>query len=384
MAEDAGEKTEEPSEKRREEFRERGEVARSKDAVSVLILFCAVAYFVGFGPKLYDSFCASLVHFFDMRGVVEMTPESFIRLSNDQLLNMGTLVAPLIGMLLFVSIFGNIAQVGFIFTTKPLEPDLEKLNVFTKFIPTFFSKQAVGNLFFSLVKIAIVGGIIWATVGGDQDKIRALATLPLTASMRFVIERSLEMLLNVTLALILIAVADYFWNRYAMEEKMKMTRQELKDESKEQEGNPHLKGAMRRRARDIVQKKMKAAVPTADVIVNNPTHISVALRYRQGVDAAPIVVAKGADLMAMQIRKIATEHGVPMVENVPLARALYKHVKVGKHVPAQFFRAVAEVLAYVFRLRAKRPARRAPLPGQAQVRRLDPNATASRHRARVA
>jgi flagellar biosynthetic protein FlhB len=279
---------------------------------------------------------------------------------------------------------GNVAQVGFLFTTKPLEPDLEKLNFFTKFIPTFFSKQAVGNLFFSLVKIAIVGGIIWATIGGDQDKIRALATLPLGASMRFIIERSLQMLLNVTLTLILIAAADYFWNRYSMEEKMKMTRQELKDESKEQEGNPHLKGAMRRRARDIVQKKMKAAIPTADVIVNNPTHISVALRYRQGVDAAPIVVAKGADLMAMQIRKLATEHGVPMVENVPLARALYKHVKVGKPVPAQFFRAVAEVLAYVFRLRAKRPARRAPLPGQAQVRRLDTSAASSRHRARVA
>lgn len=384
MSEDAGEKTEEPSEKRREEFRERGEVARSKDAVSVLILLCAVAYFMGFGPKLYDSFRASLVHFFDMRGVVEMTPESFIRLSNEQLLLIGTLLAPLIGMLLFVSIVGNVAQVGFLFTTKPLEPDLEKLNVFTKFIPTFFSKQAVGNLFFSLVKIAIIGGIIWATIGGDQDKIRALATLPLSASMRFVIERSLQMLLNVTLTLILIAAADYFWNRYTMEEKMKMTRQELKDESKEQEGNPQMKGAMRRRARDIVQKKMKAAVPTADVIVNNPTHISVALRYRQGVDAAPIVVAKGADLMAMQIRKIATEHGVPMVENVPLARALYKHVKVGKPVPAQFFRAVAEVLAYVFRLRAKRPARRAPLPGQAQVRRLDTQAAVSRHRARVA
>jgi flagellar biosynthetic protein FlhB len=313
-----------------------------------------------------------------------MTPESFIRLSNDQFLLIGTLIAPLIGMLLFVSIMGNVAQVGFLFTTKPLEPDLEKLNFFTKFIPTFFSKQAVGNLFFSLVKIAIVGGIIWATIGGDQDKIRALATLPLGASMRFIIERSLQMLLNVTLTLILIAAADYFWNRYSMEEKMKMTRQELKDESKEQEGNPHLKGAMRRRARDIVQKKMKAAIPTADVIVNNPTHISVALRYRQGVDAAPIVVAKGADLMAMQIRKLATEHGVPMVENVPLARALYKHVKVGKPVPAQFFRAVAEVLAYVFRLRAKRPARRAPLPGQAQVRRLDTSAASSRHRARVA
>ncbi|MFZ4734416.1 MAG: flagellar biosynthesis protein FlhB [Bradymonadia bacterium] len=381
MSEDAGEKSEEPSEKRREEFRERGEVARSKDAVSVLVLFCAVAYFLGFGPTIYDRFRDVLVHFLDLRAVVEMTPESAVRLTNDQIFLMVALLAPLVGMLVFVSIFGNVAQVGMLFTTKPLEPDLNKLNFFTKFIPTFFSKQAVGNLFLSLGKIALIASVIWGTLDGDQDRIRSLATLPLSASMRYLIERSMQMLLNVCLVLIVIAIMDYFWSRYTMEEKMKMTRQELKDEAKEYEGNPHMKGAMKRRARDIVNKKMKAAVPTADVIVNNPTHISIALRYRQGVDAAPVVVAKGADLMAMQIRKIATEHGVPMVENVPLARMLYKHVKVGRPIPAQFYRAVAEVLAYVFRLRAKRPARRAPTPGQPQVRRLD---TSARDRARVA
>jgi flagellar biosynthesis protein FlhB len=129
--------------------------------------------------------------------------------------------------------------------------------------------------------------------------------VPLPGAVRYLLDKSLTMLTNVSVILIIVAIIDYAWSRYTTEEKMKMTRQELKDESKEAEGNPHLKGAMRRRAREIVNKKMKFAVPTADVIVNNPTHISVALRYRPGVDAAPIVVAKGADLMAMQIRKIA-------------------------------------------------------------------------------
>lgn len=374
MSDDAGERTEEASEKRRDEFRERGDVPRSKDIVSVLVLFSALTYFLMFGPWIYQSMAGILRHFLDMRATIEMSPQSMMHLGIDLIVRMVLLTAPLIGMLIAVSVFGNVAQVGFLFTTKPLEPDLEKLNFFTKFIPTFFSKAAIGNLVGSLLKIGVVGAVIWATIDGDEGKIRSMATVPLPVAMAFVIDKSLKMLLNVCLVLIVISAADYFWNRYALEEKMKMTRQELKDEAKEYEGNPQQKGAMRRRAREIATKKLATSVPTADVIVNNPTHISVALRYRQGVDAAPVVVAKGADLMAMQIRKIAAAHDIPMVENVPLARMLYKHVKVGRAIPSQFFRAVAEVLAYVYKLKKKqslRPAVRTPRPGQAQVGRLD-------------
>ena len=135
---------------------------------------------------------------------------------------------------------------------------------------------------------------------------------------------------------------------------MKMTKQEVKDEHKEYEGNPEMKGQRRRRAMDMANQRMMQAVPDADVIVNNPTHISVALRYRQGTDAAPIVLAKGADFMAMRIRRAARANNIPMVENKPLARSLYRNVKVGKPVPSKFYRAVAEVLAYVYRIRKSR------------------------------
>jgi flagellar biosynthetic protein FlhB len=305
MADDAGERTEDASEKRREEFRERGDVARSKDAVSVLILFSAVAYFMIFGPWIYAELAGFLRHFLELRTLVEMTPQSIVALSVNAVIRMVIVLSPLVAMLVGVSVIGNVAQVGFLFTTKPLEPDLEKLNFFTRFIPTFFSKSAFGNLVGSLGKIGVVALVLWSTIGGEQERIRALTTVPLPGAVRYLLDKSLTMLTNVSVILIIVAVIDYAWSRYTTEEKMKMTRQELKDESKEAEGNPHLKGAMRRRAREIVNKKMKFAVPTADVIVNNPTHISVALRYRPGVDAAPIVVAKGADLMAMQIRKIA-------------------------------------------------------------------------------
>lgn len=371
MAEDAGERTEEASEKRREEFRERGEVARSKDAVSVLILFCAIAYFLIFGPRIYDELARFLRHFLELRPNLEMSSHGVVTLATASIVRMIILTAPLVGMLVVVSVFGNVAQIGLLFTTKPLEPDLEKLNVFTRFIPTFFSKAAIGNLVGSLAKIGLVSLVVWATVGGEQARIRNLANVPLPAAVAYLLDKSMSMLINVSLVLIVIAIFDYAWNKYTMEEKMKMTRQETKDEAKEYEGNPHLKGAMRRRAREIVNKKMAVAVPTADVIVNNPTHISVALRYKSGTDAAPVVVAKGADLMAMQIRRIAMAHDIPMVENVPLARMLYKHVKVGRAIPSQFYRAVAEVLAYVYKLRARRPAIRRPAPGQPQVGRVD-------------
>lgn len=371
MADDAGERTEEASEKRREEFRERGEVARSKDAVSVLILFCAITYFTVFGSWLYAELAAFLRHFLDMRELVEMTPQSLVTLISVSTVRMIVIVAPLVAMVVAVSVLGNVAQVGFLFTTKPLEPDLEKLNLITRFIPTFFSKAAVGNLIGSLAKIGMVGLVVWMTIGGEEARIERLTTVPLPGAIRYLLEKSLSMITNVAVMLILIAAFDYAWSRFSLAEKMRMTRQEVKDEAKEYEGNPHLKGAMRRRARDLLNKKMRVAVPTADVIVNNPTHLSVALRYKQGIDAAPIVVAKGADLMALQIRKLAAEHNIPMVENVPLARMLYKHVKVGRTIPSEFYRAVAEVLAYVFKLKALRPAVRRPRPGQAQVRRLD-------------
>lgn len=353
MADDAGERTEPASEKRREEFRERGDLARSADVVSMLVLFAGLAYFYFFGGYLFESLASFNLHFFDLRAPLEMTPGGLMDLARGIALEMGKIIAPLAALVAVVGVGGNLAQIGLLFTTKPLEPNLEKLNFVTKFIPTFFNKRALGNLVGSLAKITVVGVVIWLTLAGEGDRIKALSTLPLLQGVQYMLDRCLAVLLNVSLTLIVIAIADYAWNKYVMEEKMKMTRQEVRDEAKDIEGNPHVKQRMRKRALEIVNKRMMAAVPTADVVVNNPTHFSVALRYRQGVDDAPIVVAKGADHMALRIRTVAKAHGVPMVENVTLARGLYRAVKVGRPVPSQFYRAVAEVLAYVYRLRAK-------------------------------
>ena len=354
MADDSGERTESASEKRRQEFRDRGEVARSRDIVSVLVLLAGFAYLSLAGDWIFRELGGLMqagVRVDSITRNTDMSVVTMMSLAGTLVNRLGRLLAPLVGTVVVVSILANVAQVGVLLTLKPLEPDLSKLNFFTRFFSTFISKQAFGQLITNLAKIAIVATVVWLTLASDQEKIRWLSAMPLLDGIRFVIGKCLDVLLNVALVLITVAAADYMWSRHMLEEKMKMTKQEVKDEHKEYEGNPQVKGQMRQRAREMANNRMMQAVPEADVVVNNPTHLSIALRYRQGVDAAPAVIAKGADHLALRIRRVAATHKIPMVRNVPLARMLYRHVKVGRPVPSQFYRAVAEVLAYVYRLR---------------------------------
>lgn len=369
MSEQSAEKTEPASEKRREEYRERGEIARSRDIVSVLILFSGLAYFFFLGGWLFEGLGRFVVQFCSMRPETEMTAGSVMRLGRESVIQMALIIGPLAAMVIAVSVLASVAQVGFLFTVKPLTPDLNRINIFgPKLFTTFFNKQALGNMVGSIAKIGVVGVVIYLTVSGEGPRIGTISTLPLFEGVAYLLGRCLLVVFNVSLVLILVAAADYAWQKYVMEEKMKMTKQEVKDEHKEIEGNPQQKGQMRRRAMDIANQRMMQAVPDADVIVNNPTHFSVALRYTRGVDAAPVVIAKGKDLMALRIRRIAKAHDVPMVENVPLARGLYKTVKVGRPVPSKFFRAVAEVLAYVYRRREKQRRRYRPAPPRPAAR----------------
>ena len=351
MADDGAERTEPASEKRRQDFREKGDLARSRDIVSVLVLFSAFAYFMLFGDWIFGHMSRVMHVAFDFQSWPQLdvlTAQSLLWSFAERI---GLIVAPLVAVIVLVSVLGNVAQVGILFTTKPLEPDLTKLNFFSRVISTFFSKQVPAQLVLNLTKIAVLITVVWLTLSGEWPRVTQLARLSLEGGIVFIIELCLRILLNASLVLIVVAVADYLWNLHMMEEKMKMTRQEVKDEHKEVDGNPELKGQMRKRARDMANNRMMQAVPAADVVINNPTHLSIALRYRQGLDAAPVVVAKGADYLAMRIRRVAKAHDVPMVTNVPLARLLYRHVKVSRPVPSQFYRAVAEVLAYVYRLR---------------------------------
>ena len=346
-----GERTESATPKRREDARKKGDVARSRDIATVLIVLAGFSYLTLFGDTLRGGFleliqrCAR-----DLEGPLQ-SPESFMEFMGEMVSLMALWLAPLFAGVVVLAVLGNVAQVGWLVTFKPLQPDLTKLNPLPNLKNIFFSKRTFGNLVTNLAKIGVVATVVWLTIRGAAEQIAVLPLMSLLGGMQIILSTCLSLVLNTGLALIVIAAADFAWNKYLYEEKLKMTKQDIKEEMKDQDGNPQMKGARMRRARELSSRRMMQAVPEADVILNNPTHLSIALRYRQGVDAAPVVVAKGADHVAMQIRRIAAAHDVPMMENKPLARLLFKQCEVGQTVPEEVYRAVAEVLAYVYQLK---------------------------------
>ena len=349
--EDAGEKTEEPTDRRREEFRERGQIAKSQDILSLLILSVGLSYFMFFGGFIYEHMGRIFTVFFENRFGLDLSNENVVIMIARVFYEIGYILFPLATGVLTVGVLGNLMQVGVLVTTKTLEPKLDKLNFFAKFIPVFFNKQAFANLFTSLVKLFFILMIVYYTLNGDVAKIAQLPLMPLHQGLGYMFERILTVIFNIVLIMVIIAVIDYSWQIFSMEEKMKMSKQEVKDEHKLAEGNPLIKSQRRKRALEMFNQRMMTDVPQADVIINNPTHYSIALRFNKDKDVAPIVVAKGADLIALRIRRLAEQHDVTMVDNPTLARALYRQVKVGKSIPFEFYRAVAEILYYVYRLR---------------------------------
>ena len=348
---DAGEKTETATSRRREEFRERGQVARSQDVLSLLILAVGLSYFSFFGFYIFKKLGSIFQYYFSYSPARAIDSNETIGLATSLFGDIAMILFPLVTGVVVFGVLGNVLQVGVMITLKPLEPKLDKLNFFGNFIKTFFNRQAFGNLVGGILKMGFIGIVIYFTLRGDGPHIAALPSLSLEQGLQWMLDRILVILLNIVMLLIVIAVVDYTWQVFSMEKQMMMSKQEVKDEHKMAEGNPQVKGQRRRRALEMFNQRMMSAVPGADVVINNPSHFSVALRYQQGVDAAPMIVAKGADLLALRIRRLAEIHEIPMVEDPKLARSLYREVKVGRSVPLHFYRAVAEVLAYVYRLK---------------------------------
>jgi flagellar biosynthetic protein FlhB len=236
-----------------------------------------------------------------------------------------------------------------LYTTKPLAPDLNKINPIQG-MGRLFSKRSLVEMVKSLVKVLVVGWVAYHTLEGYFDEALHLNETDLSATVAFMGRVAAVILFKSSGILLLLGILDFLYVRWEMEEKMKMTKQEQKEEHKETEGDPQVKAKVRAIQQSMARKRMMAEVPEADVVVTNPTHLSVALAYRQGEMAAPKVVAKGADALALRIREIAREHGVPIVENQPVARALYK-IELEHFVPEELYKAVAEILAYVYGLK---------------------------------
>ncbi len=352
MAEEAptgGERTEAPSAKRREDFRKKGQVAQSKEVQTAALFTLVLLFWVFYMPMFWQGLTNLLTTFFQTIGNFEATDSSTLALSWFIAQKVAILLSPLFLLVLLIGFFSSFLQIGWLFTTQPLVPDFNKLDPI-KGMGRFFSRRSLVELVKSLAKVALIAWVGYSTVVGKFGQALLLTDTTVGASVAFLAETAALILAKICAVLILIAFIDFLFVRWEMEEKMKMTKQELKEEYKEMEGDPHVKAQIRAIQQEMARKRMMAEVPKADVVVTNPTHLSVALRYAPDEMDAPMIIAKGADFVAMKIREIAREHNIPIVENPPVARLLHK-LELNALVPENLFKAVAEILAHVYSLK---------------------------------
>jgi flagellar biosynthetic protein FlhB len=347
-AEDEG-RTEEPSETKLRKAREEGRVAKSQELIGAVgLLFPAVAL-VLLGPYLAQTMREMLLFYLGLVGKSDIVNDSgpivaaffayFARLT-----------IPLAGVAVLGAIVANVLQVGLIFSAKPITPDFSKIvpRFGQYFRRTLFSLEGLFNLGKSIVKIVIIAFIAFLTIQSEFDKLRRLFEGPFLPMLTFVFALAMRLVIEVAVAMLALAVPDYLFQRRQYMESLKMSKEEVKEERKMQEGDPLVKNRLRERMRELLSRNMAANVPKADVVITNPTHYAVALEWDREKMAAPTVTAKGADEIAQRIKRIAAENGVPLVENRPLARALYAEVDIGDAIPEKYYQAIATVLAHVY------------------------------------
>ncbi len=348
-----GEKTEKPTAKKLRDARKRGDVPRSADLVAAFSLLAVTFVLVRSGAaamvRLQTHLSESLSGLAERAGVA-LTPEALGTLVVEDGVLLAVLAAPLMVTAALAGLAGNVAQSGWVFAPERLTPDFTRLSPshgWQRIKPV----QSGMTLLKATAACSVVAALAWSL---GKDALVETPRLAWMAPENAAIEGWAwvrRLLWQGGAALLLLAGADVGWQWWRHYSNLKMTKQELRDEAKSSDGNPEIKARVRRVQREMTRKRMLASVPTATVVITNPTHYAVALEYRRGEMLAPRVVAKGRDVLAQRIKQIAREHGVPMVENVPLAQALYTGAEVGESIPAALFGAVAEVLAYLVRIR---------------------------------
>jgi flagellar biosynthetic protein FlhB len=349
----AEERTEAATPKRREEVRKRGQTARSQDLTTAIVLLAGLYGIKILAGTLRGRLSDLLVGNILAVGAVDKSAPPTMG-SNV----LGTLVAilpPMLGLMAFAAVAASVLQGGSTFAPGLLSPKSERVNPIAG-MKRIISTQGLMQLAKSLAKFLIVGLVATSVLRGHLGEVAGLGSLDLMSSVSMLLNLIWELVLKSSLALLALAILDWLWQRKQFLNSIRMTKQEVKEEYRQSEGDPHVRAQIKSKRQQFLQQMMKD-VTTADVVVTNPTHFAVALKYDSETMAAPRVIAKGVDFLALRLRDAAREAGVPVLENRPLARALYKLVPVGKEIPAQLYVAVAEVLAFVFRL--KNPSRAA-------------------------
>ncbi len=345
------EKTEEPTQKKIKESREKGQVLQSKEVNSAFMLLGA---FISL--RLLGGFLGNIIQRLTLYVYEEYLNINYLfsitniyKLMLTALYYMMMMIIPLAAICLIIGLVCSYMQVGYLFTTKTLEVKFSKLNPIEGF-KRMFSMKSVFELVKSLIKIVFVGMVVFNYAEGQLDTIFNTMSMDTVLIIKTLVDLTIQIGLRAGMVLVALALLDYLYQRYEHNKGLKMTKQEVKEEYKQVEGNPQIKSKIKEKQRQISMRRMMQDVPKADVIITNPTHFAIAIKYDPSISDAPLVVAKGMDIIAQRIKEIASENNVPMVENKPLARSLYDAVQVGQIIPQDMYQAVAEVLAYVYQI----------------------------------
>jgi flagellar biosynthetic protein FlhB len=353
MAEEMGDKTEAPTPRRRQEARDQGNVPRSPDLAAAVAVIASMVLLKYYGTPLVEA----LKHF-----MLEMFgPDSFNDLTGldegprvlRSLLGVALAALPLTVGLMVVGLVVNILQVGVHFNSKKLQPNFKALNPIKGLGQLFGKGRGFVPILLNFVKFAVIAVLAYQAVADRVQLIVGAQKLQFVQILQLACQVVYAIAIRIGVVLFILALVDYVYKWWKIEKELKMTKQQVKDEMKSMDGDPQVKARRRQIAMDRIRKQIKSAVPTADVIVTNPTHYAIALKYDANSMSAPRVVAKGKGQLALHIREIAIAHGIPILERKPLARALYKLVEVGQEIPEQFYSTIAEILAYVWELSGK-------------------------------
>jgi flagellar biosynthesis protein FlhB len=346
------ERTEQATSKRRQDAREKGQVAKSRELASVAVLGACLVYFYFNASALATRLMALMRTSFRSSGQTTVSTDTIQPLLTDLLYQSFALLAPFLLVAVIAGLLINILQVGILFSAEAITPKYSKIDPF-KGLQRLFSMRSLVELIKSILKMAVIGFVAYLTISGESQKLLPLMDLGARDILGYLGKISFKILLSTCCVLIILAILDYGYQKWEHEKSLKMSMKEIKDENKETEGDPLIKGRIKKLQREMARKRMMAAVPKADVVITNPTHYAVAIRYEPETMNAPCVVAKGADFLAQKIKEIARNSGVPIVENKLVAQVLYKVTPVEHAIPENLYKAIAEILAQIYSLRQK-------------------------------
>jgi flagellar biosynthesis protein FlhB len=355
MAEDNKdqEKTEEATSKRKQDAREKGQVAKSRELASVAVLGVCLLYFY-FGASVIANRLMDIMKMsFHKSGQLTISIDTAQSLLLDLVFRVFILLGPFLLIVLLAGFIVNILQVGFLFSSEAITPKFSKIDPIKGF-QRLFSLRSIVEFFKVILKMAIVGIVAYLTIKNEFRMISPLMELNVNDILSFIGKVAFKILYTTCWVLVILAIIDYVYQKWEHEKSLKMSKQEIREENRQTEGDPLIKGRIKRLQREIARKRMMAAVPKADVVITNPTHLAVAIRYQPETMNAPCVIAKGAGFLAEKIKEIAKNSGVPIIENKAVAQVLYKMVSMEQTIPINLYKAIAEILAYVYSLKQKK------------------------------